>query len=311
MSGTPPLKIGVLMNEHAGAVEAQGTDAIEQTVFNAFTAAQFQPLMWTVSGSELRAAAEKALAELRAGRLDLIAVVGGDGSIRAVASVFAGTGIPLGIVPMGTLNHFARDLKIPLDMAEAVALIASGSVRDVDIGAANGTVFINNSSLGFYPHLVRARERWRKRRHLPKWLAMLAAAIPLLKHLPLFRFRVRMEGASETCRSPIVLVGNNEYQIALPGLGRRMRLDGAELAVYIAKAQTLAGLIGLGLRAAFRRFRPERDLMVLKGKTADIHTRKRRLLAAIDGEVELLHPPLHYEIRPKALRVFASEGHIP
>jgi hypothetical protein len=90
---------------------------------------------------------------------DVIVMGGGDGSIRAAASVLAGGNVPLGILPLGTFNHFARDLHLPFDLEAALAVIARGHVRLVDVGEVNGQVFLNNSSLGIYPHLVAERDR--------------------------------------------------------------------------------------------------------------------------------------------------------
>jgi diacylglycerol kinase family enzyme len=99
----------------------------------------------------LQAAAERAVQRVREQELDALVVGGGDGSIRTVAHVLAGTGVPLGILPLGTLNHFARDLGIPTDLKETVALIAAGKTRSIDVGEVNGETFINNSSIGLYP----------------------------------------------------------------------------------------------------------------------------------------------------------------
>jgi len=77
----------------------------------------------------------------------------------------AGTKTRLGILPLGTLNHFSRDLRIPLKIEEAAALIGSGSVREVDVAEVNGRTFINNSAIGLYPLMVIDRDRrWCLRR---------------------------------------------------------------------------------------------------------------------------------------------------
>jgi len=82
---------------------------------------------------------------------DAIVIGGGDGSVRSIAQVVAGNDVPLGILPLGTLNHLARDLGIPASMNEAVRLTAAGRTRHTDVGEVNGVIFVNNSSLGVYP----------------------------------------------------------------------------------------------------------------------------------------------------------------
>jgi diacylglycerol kinase family enzyme len=258
-----------------------------------------------LNASELKSGAERARQHVIEGKLDAIVVGGGDGSVRTVASVLAGSNNPLGILPLGTLNHFARDLGISLNTERAVATIAAGEQRAVDVGEVNDVIFVNNSSIGFYPHLVLERERTRRRKRLSKWIAMMLAMPRVLRNLPLFRLTILVEGNVEPCRSPCVLVGNNEYRITLPRIGTRERLDGGELCLYVAKTQGRLSMFWLACRCILGLVKQQRDLRILKGATADISARRRRLLVAFDGEVAMMRSPLRYKIRPKALRVFA------
>ncbi|MBA3404030.1 MAG: diacylglycerol kinase family lipid kinase, partial [Gemmatimonadaceae bacterium] len=139
---------------------------------------------------------------------------GGDGSIRTVAGVHCWNDLPLGVIPLGTWNHFAKDLKIPLSVEEAVAVIAAGEIRAVDLGEVNGQIFINNSSIGIYPYLVLDRERRRRREGLSKWRAMIKAGLRAVRYFPIHRLAIRVEGRVEPCRSPCVFIGNNEYRLS-------------------------------------------------------------------------------------------------
>jgi diacylglycerol kinase family enzyme len=253
----------------------------------------------------MRTAAERALQRVRENKLDAIMAGGGDGSIRTVAGVLAGTDVPLAVLPLGTLNHFARDLGIPLAPRDAVAFLAEGTVRSIDVAHMNGEIFLNNSSIGLYPFLVLEREKQRRRKHLPKWLAMLWAALRVPRHLPLFRLTVRIEGSAEACHTPLVFIGNNAYRLDLAAFGRRERLDAAQLSVFVARSQTPLAFFWLVCRVILGRSKPARDMRIVNGKTADIESGRHHLLVAFDGEVELLRPPLHYEIAPGALRVYA------
>ena len=80
---------------------------------------------------------------------------GGDGTISSVAAVLAGTTKTLGVLPLGTLNHFAKDLNIPIDLEGAINIISEGHIQSVDVGEVNGHIFINTSSLGVYRSIVR------------------------------------------------------------------------------------------------------------------------------------------------------------
>jgi diacylglycerol kinase family enzyme len=301
--GLQQLKVAVLLNANAGTVARMGAANLEKELLSAFIEAGVSPILEFLSGAELRKAAEQALQKVKEKKLDAVVVGGGDGSIRTVASVLADTGVPLGILPLGTLNHFARDLGLPMDPRQAAAILASGAVRSVDLGTMNGEVFLNNSSIGIYPFLVLERERRRHRHHMSKWVAMLLAIPRVLRNLPLFHLRVRVGALAEAVRSPLVFIGNNEYELALTAMGRRERLDGGELSIYVAKVDSKAGLFWMAFRAVLG-FSSAKDMRIVKAKAADIESRRHHLLVAFDGEVERLRPPLHYAIRPAALRVF-------
>src|SRR5262249_39207144 len=122
---------------------------------------------------------ETAKAAVRA-RAPAIVAGGGDGTINTVASIVVGTGIPLGLLPLGTLNHFAKDLGIPLTIDEAVGVVLGGRTIEVDVGEVNGKIFLNNSSLGLYPRIVRLRER-SEARGIWKWPVAAWATLRVLR----------------------------------------------------------------------------------------------------------------------------------
>jgi diacylglycerol kinase family enzyme len=117
-----------------------------------------------------------------------------------------------------------------------------------------------------------------------------------LRNLPLFRLTILVEGTVEPCRSPCVLVGNNEYRISGPGLGTRERLDRGELCLYVAKTQGRLSMFWLACRCILGLVKQQRDLRIFKGATADISARRSRLLVAFDGEVATMRSPLHFKI---------------
>ena len=229
---TPPvpslkrLRVVALLNASAGTIERQGDSRLRGALMSAFDKHGISAVMEFLPGAELRSAAERTRQRVVGGELDAVVVGGGDGSIRTVASVLAGSDVPLGIIPLGTLNHFARDLRIPVFADRAVAVIASGEQRYVDVGEINGKIFINNSSIGIYPYLVLERERRRRRRRLSKWTAIVLALPRVLRHLPLFRLKIRIQGLVEPCRSPCVLIANNEYRLTVPAFGGWTRSGG-------------------------------------------------------------------------------------
>ncbi len=232
---------------------------------------------------------------------DLVVAGGGDGTVNLVASALVGTGKQMGVLPLGTLNHFARDLNIPLDFDAAVENLLSGSPLAVDVGEVNGRIFVNNSSLGLYPTIVHEREK-RQRLGSGKWPAFVWAAILALRRYPFVSVLVSVDGKDLTTRTPFVFIGNNEYVMELFNIGRRERLDAGELSLYMTKQMGRLGLLRLALRALFGRLRKDEDFFATRSRALTIDVRSRARVAR-DGEVELLETRLEYRVKARALRV--------
>jgi diacylglycerol kinase family enzyme len=204
---------------------------------------------------------------------------------------------------MGTLNHFAKDLGLPLDLADAARVIATGRPRPIDVAAVNDRVFVNNSSIGLYPHVVRHRDQMRERLGRGKWLAMFLAIIAVFRRFPLVRVRLLVHGEDWMRTTPFVFVGNNQYEIESFNLGGRSSLEKGDLCVYFANRTGRLGMLRLALRALIGRLRQDRDFNALCATEVTIDTSRPHLPVAFDGEVEQMTPPLTYRILPKALNV--------
>lgn len=258
-------------------------------------------------GAAMIAAAERALA----GGVRLVVAGGGDGTINAVASKMAGSGVDFGVLPMGTLNHFAKDLGIPLELDAAVRNLVEGRPRAVDVGEVNGRIFLNNSGLGLYPDLVRDREKQQRRLGRGKWLAALWAGLAALRRFPFLSMRVTADGQRLARRTPFVFIGNNAYTMQGLAIGERERLDGGILSLYVAQKPTRLGLLRFAVDALFGKLGDERDFDIVHAAAMEIDTRRRMLRVSTDGEVTLMRPPLRYRVRPGALRVIAPQGARP
>jgi diacylglycerol kinase family enzyme len=228
---------------------------------------------------------------------------GGDGTVSAVAGAVAGTTIPLAVLPVGTLNHFAKDLGLPLELEEAVRIAAEGAVRQVDVAEVNGRVFVNNSSLGVYPRIVALRQRTGAR-GWGKWLAALWASVAVLRRRPFMAVRIRAEDDTVVRRTPFVFIGNNEYRMSGLHAGSRETLTGGRLSLYVMDASKRRSLLLLGWQILRRGADQVDELDCLQVEEAVVETR-RRVAVALDGEVVPLAPPLKYRIRPRDLNVLA------
>ena len=240
----------------------------------------------------------------RAAQTDCSTIVagGGDGTINTVASAVVDTDKTLGVLPLGTLNHFAKDLHIPLDLEAAARTIMAGHTIQVDVGEVNRHIFLNNSSLGLYPRLVQKRKK-KQRLGSGKWAAFFWAAISVLRRYPFLDVRLSADGKDFSSRTPLVFIGNNEYEMESLNAGARSCLNAGKLSLYITRDTGRLGLMRLAFRALFGGLGKDKDFIALCSKEIWIKTKHRRLRVAMDGEVTVMQPPLHYRIRPFSLRV--------
>jgi diacylglycerol kinase family enzyme len=234
----------------------------------------------------------------------MVVAAGGDGTVNAVASGLMDTGVMLGVLPLGTLNHFAKDLGIPLELDQAVEVLASGQPRLVDVGEVNGRIFLNNSSLGLYPHMVGHRRR-QQRLGRNKWVALVWSALTMLGRYPSLRVSVTADGAEKVITTPLVFIGNNEYEIHGLEIGTRRRLNGGELSLYLPHHVGRAGLLMLAARALVGLLRDAAGFDATCAESILIETGTDRVRVALDGEIVTMETPLHYRIRPEALGVMA------
>ena len=239
------------------------------------------------------------------GSVDAVIAAGGDGTVNAVASALAGGSIPLGVLPLGTLNHFAKDLNIPLDLPKAVQTIADGHVRRVDVGRLGDSIFLNNSSIGVYPSIIERRERLRRLGH-SKWVAFARATIEVLRRGDEVSLRLESHSTKIAARTPFLFVGNNEYRGEGLHLGARVRLDGGRLYAYFAPPVHTRDLPKLFARALLGHVRQDRTLQSFSAAEFWVDTPlSRQLKVACDGELLTVTTPLHFRIWPAALNVFA------
>lgn len=235
-----------------------------------------------------------------------VVAAGGDGTVSAVASCLKGEKIPLAVLPMGTLNHFARDLGIPLEVPGAVEAIAKGRPVGIDLGEVNDRPFINNASLGLYPDIVRDRKRQQRRLGRGKYWAMLWATLAVLRRSPFLKVSMEINGEPTRCRSPFVFVGNNDYVMQGFSIGTRSSLRDGRLSVYTTQRRTRAGLVRLAFRALFGRLRQADDFAITHASHLRIDTRRRYMLVATDGEVTAMQTPLEFRVLPGALSVILA-----
>lgn len=297
-----PRRLDVIINASSGADDKE---EIRHRLIEIFAASGIEAhVSLARSGDELTRMAEEAAS---AEASETIIAGGGDGSINAVAAALVGTNKRFGVLPLGTLNHFAKDLGIPLDVEAAAQTIIDGHTIEVDTAEVNGRVFLNNSSLGLYPMIVRGREQQQERLGRGKWPAFLLAAMGALRRYPFLSIRLEADGEQFTRRTPFVFIGNNEYEMNGFQMGGRATLTDGQLCLYTTRKVSRLGLLRLALRAMFGRLRQAHEFDAVCAKEIWIETRRKRLHVATDGEVNVMSAPLHYRVRPRSLRVIVPK----
>ena len=295
------MKATVVLNASAGLIAASETSATVSRVREAFQRANLEAEILAIGHERFPAAVRRAAAS----DADVVVLGGGDGTLSTGAAALVGSDKPLGILPLGTLNHFARDVGIPLDLDQAVGTIERGHVIEVDVGEVNDRIFLNNSSIGLYPSAVAHREELRHRYGGGKWPAMFNACVDVFRRFPLLVVTLRVEDRAVALTTPFIFVGNNRYEMSLFSLGTRTSLQGGELSIYLTRNGGRMGLLRLALRALLGRLEQDRDFHSFMLPGVEIRTRRRSLWVSLDGEVVRMASPIRYGLRPRALRVLA------
>ena len=287
------MKLRLIVNRGGGSLQEDTAERLRAL----FRARAIDPDLVEAPSEDLATVCAEAA---RSEHCDTVVAAGGDGTVGAAAAALAGTGRPLGILPLGTLTHFARDAGIPLDVEQAVDVIATGHRREVDLAEVNGHVFVNNSGVGLYPEMVRFRELEETRGHSRR-AAMFRASLRALRGFRRRRLWISAEGMDAPVRTPLLFVGNNRYQVNLLGLGRRETIDQGELCLYAVRARSRAHLFWAGMRGLFGKLDQQRDFVTLYVEEAEVSANRPALTLSLDGETRVLATPLRYRIRPKAL----------
>lgn len=228
----------------------------------------------------------------------IIAAVGGDGTITSVANYIRGGRAILAPLPGGTLNHFTKDIGINQDLKKAIKGLSRSKPRSVDVATVNGRVFLNNSSIGFYPTSLQVRKHFEDR--LGKWPAAVIASLRALIYYKLYTVTID----NTTTKTPFVFVGNNVYH--LDQMAARNSLTEGTLCLYVISSERRWVMLKLFFATLFNKLREQPELIEFYAKQATIYTNRSGINVATDGEVVRLSPPLNYELHAKGLRVIGN-----
>jgi diacylglycerol kinase family enzyme len=290
-------RVTVIVNRNGGTAAKMG-DALPKTLEQAFSAAGATADISLLDPKEIPDAIEAAATTGR------VIVAGGDGTVAGAAQILAGSDTELGLLPLGTLNHLARDLGLPTELDAAAAVAVNGQPTRIDVAEVNDQVFVNNASIGLYPLMVRKREGLQRAKGWPKWLSSVPAAFAVLERLPHHRLRLDWGQGERTIVTPLLFVGNNVYSLDRGEVGKRNSLTDGKLAIYAVAHRRRAALIWFAIRALAGRAERDLDFETLgECETLTVSSSSGSIEIALDGELRRMDSPLEFRIRAGALTV--------
>ncbi len=294
------MKLCVVLNASAGTVIGGGVEKTKGDIERGFDAGGNHVEVLTPKGDEL----VRTLQEATARGYDAIVVGGGDGTIATAADICAKAGVPLGVLPLGTMNMLAKDLKIPLDLGKAIEALAQGDIRNIDIGEVNGETFLCNSTIGIVPLVGQEREKQRGRSP-PRMVAAMATSI--LRAAWQWKgwvLSLEYEGRKRRIVTRLLTVANNAYEQDGKGFLTRSTLDRGELTLYLSRHRSRLGLLWFSLGLLLHFWHKDRRLETITTREVTLRRRRHRhITVSNDGEIKRLELPLVYRVRPGALKV--------
>ena len=239
-----------------------------------------------------------------------VVAVGGDGTINAVAQAAYVENCPLGVVPQGTFNYFARTHGIPADVAAATQALLRSAPVPVQVGMINEHIFLVNASVGLYPELLQDREAYKARFGRSRVVAFAAALATLLARHRQLQLHIERSSGARDVKTPTLFVGNNRLQLEQVGLPEAPALDDGCIAAVMLRPIGSLAMLGLLFRGAFGRLGDADTVESFKFHRMIVTPRPsrngRKVKVAFDGELSRLRAPLDFRVAPKPLFLLKS-----
>lgn len=291
----------VLVNSKSGAVRDAGSNALKADLEAAFTRHKAAAEMRVLHPRELEDAIKDAIS--RASPPEAIIVGGGDGSISTGAALLANGDIPLGVLPLGTMNLLARALEIPLDPGEAVATLLRAKPVRIDLLDLNGRIVVLHASIGLQPQIIRVREMLPYQTRFTRIVNGAIAWFRVTRRLRPIHIIAEAESQSFDRWTVAALVSNNALREGVAEVPVAQDLTAGEIALYVARTRRRAGLVKLALATTLGVWRDSDLVEEFRTRSLEIDANKKRLVISIDGEVEKLQTPLTVTLKRKCLPV--------
>ncbi|NLZ16116.1 MAG: diacylglycerol kinase [Desulfobulbaceae bacterium] len=306
-----------LLNTAAGSQDAETTcAAIEQTMAGSNRGYR----LITIGAQDNTEARIKTAVDSACAAKAIVVAAGGDGTISSVAQQLLNSPSPLGVLPGGTFNYFARSVGMAADTQTAVQQILQSAATPIQAGMVNGHVFLVNASLGLHPQMLVDREAFKTKLGRHRFVAILAGLFTLAQQPHHLRLRLTDNNGETSIQTPLLFVGNNPLQLHQLGLDLRRTtkhtptLTDGLLAVVLKHASSMQ-LFRLALRGALGTLGEDECLSLSSFKRLLVQPRPpwryRTVKVALDGEIKRMRTPLHFEVAPDALTVMVPPPWAP
>lgn len=292
----------IVLNRGSGSAEK---DEVRRTIEAELMAVSRRHRFVPVAKGGIVQACQQA-ARLAAEHGGILVAAGGDGTINCAAQAALGQDCPLGLIPQGTFNLFARQLGLPLEAAEATRAVLRAQPEPVQVGLVNQRVFLVNASVGLYPKLLADREAVKQKLGRRRWIAMLSALKSLLEWRLRLVLDAELDGELRQLRTASVFLCNNRLQLQRLGMDEALveQVGEGRLACLLLPPLGVWSKLRMAVAAVLGRLGAEREVQSLALRSLGVAARSaRRLKVATDGEVQWMQLPLRFTVAPRPLRV--------
>lgn len=292
-------RYAAVLNAGAGTIRGRDPQEIAQAVERTFSEHGHEIDVTLAEGHRIRAEIEK---RARDPSLEALIVGGGDGTVSTAAALLQGTAMRLGVLPLGTMNLFARSLGVPLEFERALPAVAGGRPAKADIGLMNGRPFVHQVSFGLQPKLVKLRESMQYGSRGGKIFASIRAFLIALRRPTVLALKAEIDGKPVDLETPALAVSNNLYG---PGhLPYADDVDGGVLGVYALTSSHWRDIAQASADATLGNWHSNPQIRIFTAREVTIQRRHRRAVTvSVDGELRRIEGSVHIEIRPGALNV--------
>ncbi len=252
--------------------------------------------LYEIDSEKLSATIEKCISKYQ-----IILIGGGDGSIRTAAQYCALSSVQLGVLPLGTMNHLAKELGLPQSPKEMVVAIKNLNTIKIDLGEVNGLVFLNNSSVGFYPKFADKRDSYSK--FYNKWLSYIPSFIESFKKHEVFKMDIKSKQLNCSLSSSFFMVSNNLYSLKFPLSIKRDSFQKSVLGIYYFKQGKIKFF-----KIIKSIFNNKKNFEILQSKhPIELHfSKQKEIKISLDGDTMKVNTPLHYKSLPKSLNILIN-----